>query len=180
MKIRRISAVCSARVALAIVPSILHAQPATDTLLVREDRVGNVVVGMSIDSLYQTVDRSRTRLVDRLWEGLFDPVIEIRLRGSAGPPTMVAEVTMSRCGLVVGRVWVYDPQLRTASGLHVGSSLAEVRQRHRVVVSREEGLHAIATDPQMTFDLAGDQPASKVTAIVVRKSVEPVVCSSRD
>lgn len=89
---------------IMLLPCILAGQSPSDTLFIGDGRVGNVIMGMRIDSLYRTVQRERTRLIDRSRKGLFDPAIEIRVGRRSAPPTLVAEVTMSKCGLVVGRI----------------------------------------------------------------------------
>ena len=170
--------VCGALM-IAAAPSRLRPQPPADSLGIREGRVGRVVMGVSIDSLYRTVGKQRTRLIDRFREGLFDPAIEIRLGAPSAEPTMVVEVATSPCGPVVGRIEVLDPRFRTTSGLHVGSTLADVRRQHRVRISNEEGLRARSADLPMTFELDGDRPTSKVHAIALFASVAPVACSPR-
>jgi hypothetical protein len=179
MKIWNSLRVFGALAAITMLPSILAGQSPTDTLLIGVGRIGNVIMGMSIDSLYRTVRRERTILIDRFREGLFDPAIEIRLGQPGARPTMVAEVTMSQCGLVVGRIEVYEPRFKTASGLHVGSTLADVRKQHPVQISNEEGLRAYSGDLPMTFELAGDHPTAKVHAIAVVRTSAPATCSSR-
>ena len=164
---------------ITMLPSILSGQSPVDVLLIGDGRIGQVVIGMSIDSLYRTVHRERTRLIDRFREGLFDPAIEIRFGQASARPTILAEVTMSTCGLVVGRIEVYDPQFHTASGLHVGSTLADVRKQHQVKLSNEEGLRAYSDDLPMTFELAGDHPTAKVLAITVYRTSAPAACGSR-
>jgi hypothetical protein len=179
MKIWRRLRVFSASAAITMLPSILAGQPQTDSLLIGDGRIGDVIMGMTIDSLYRTVRRERTRLIDRFREGLFDPAIEIRLGQPNARPTIVAEVTMSKCGLVVGRIEIYDPHFRTASGLHVGSTLADVRKQHPVKISNEEGLRAYSEDLPMTFELAGVQPTAKVHAITVIRKSASATCGSR-
>ncbi len=164
---------------ITMLPNILAGQSPADTLLIGDGRIGQVIMGISIDSLYRTVHRERTRLIDRFREGLFDPAIEIRLGQLSARPTIVAEVTMSKCGLVVGRIEVYDPRFHTASGLHVGSTLADVRTQHRVKISNEEGLRAYSDELPMTFELAGDLPTSTVHARAVFRTSASATCGSR-
>ena len=86
---------------------------------------------------------------------------------------------MSKCGLVVGRIEVYDPRFQTASGLHVGSTLADVRKQHSVKISHEEGLRALSDELAMTFELNDNHPTAKVQAIAVFRTSVPATCSSR-
>lgn len=159
---------------LFVSPNLLSAQ--SDSLQIQADRVGRVIMGMSIDSLYQVVGRERTRLVDRFREGLFDPVLEIRLGSPASAPTMIAELLLSACGARVGRIEVYAPRYRTASGLHVGSTLAEVQRQHSVQISNEEGLRAYSASLPFTFELTNAQPTAHVLAITLYRSDPSTVC----
>lgn len=165
--------------AITMLPSILAGQSPTETLLIGDGRVGNVTMGMSIDSLYRTVGRERTRLIDRFREGLFDPAIEIRLGPPSARPTILVEVSVSKSGLVVGRIEVYDPRFQTSSGIHVGSTLADLRKQHPVKISNEEGLRAYSEQLPMTFELDGDQPTARVHAIAVFRTSAPATCVGR-
>ncbi len=175
MKLSALLGLLSTTAALVAFPDSLIAQ--TDSLRIREDRVENVVMGMSIDSLYLAVGRERTRLIDRFREGLFDPALEIRMSSPASAPTMIVEVLFSACGARVGRIEVYDPRYRTASGLHVGSTLAEVQREHPVTISHEEGLRAYSATLPFTFELARAQPDAQVLAIALYRRAPSVVCS---
>lgn len=150
-----------------VASNIVRAQSSRDSLIIRAGRVGDLVAGTSIDSLYLQFPRPRTRLVDRRGEGLFDPVIEIRRATSDKLPSLIVEVASSRCGHRVGRITVVDARFRTESGLHVGSTLDAVRRQLPISLSHEEGLHAISASPALTFDLADDSPTAIVTAITV-------------
>lgn len=174
MKLTAFLSLLCAAAALLASPALLVAQP--DSLRILDDRVGSVIVGMSIDSLYRAVGRERTRLIDRFREGLFDPALEIRLGSPASPPTMIAEVLFSPCGARVGRIEVYDPQYHTASGLHVGSTLAEVQRQHPVSISNEEGLRAYSAMLPFTFELAHAHPTAQVLAIALHRSKPSVAC----
>jgi hypothetical protein len=162
--------------ALVMSPAALAAQ--SDSLLIREDGVGRVRMGMSIDSLYRVVGRERTRLIDRFREGLFDPALEIRFGSPRSTPSLVAEVLFSACGARVGRIEVYDPRYHTASGLHVGSTLADVQRQHPVKISKEEGLRAYSAALPVTFELAHTRPDAQVLAITLYRVEPQVACGS--
>ena len=142
-------------------------QPSPEFLLA-PGRAGRLEVGMSADDVYRLVGRERTRLIDLHREGMFEPALEVRLAAAASQPAIVMLVREWPCiAWSVQPLEVRDRRFRTAEGIGVGSTLAEVSQAYTVRVSNEEGPHARVESLQMGFRLddASFAPTAKVTSI---------------
>jgi hypothetical protein len=145
----------------------LSGQTASEFLLT-PGRAGQLEVGLSIDEVYRIVGRERTQLIDLYREGMFDPALEIRLQGSTVQPAMIVPVREWPCSAwSVQGIDIRDPRFRTAEGIGVGSTLAEVSRTYAVTVSNEEGPHAWAEAIQMVFGLddASLAPTTKVKSV---------------
>ena len=131
-------------------------------------RAGRLEVGMPVDDIYRLVGRERTRLIDMYREGMFDPALEVRLEGAAIQPAIIMPVREWPCiAWSAQGLDVRDPRFRTAEGIGVGSTLAEVSKAYAVTVSNEEGPHAWAESIQMAFGLddASLAPTAKVKSV---------------
>jgi hypothetical protein len=138
----------------ALSVSGVHAQGSANNFLVSEGRAGVVEVGMAVDEVLQAFGKEQVRLVDLNKEGHFTPAIEINIPGSGVRAPIVAEITEGPCGgFSLRGITVTDRRFRTADGLGVGSTLAELQQLRRVRISREEGWWAIVPDARMSFGL---------------------------
>jgi hypothetical protein len=108
---------------------IVAPQPASSlqqSFVVERGRVGPVAIGATADSIYNTF-RDRVRLVDLKLEGHLSPALEIKLYTSQLTPSVIAEIGPGDAGLVVTRIHVLDPTLRTAEGIGIGSTVRIVR-----------------------------------------------------
>jgi len=131
-------------------------------------RAGGVEIGLPVDDLYRLVGRENTRLVDLFNEGMFQPALEIRLPGSPVTPAIIVPVREWPCiEWSVQGIEVRDPRFRTAAGIGVGSTLADIRRHYKVTVSEEEGAHAVAKEEGMTFNFADGSfaPTAKVISV---------------
>ncbi|HET7215509.1 MAG TPA: hypothetical protein VFL79_18105 [Terriglobia bacterium] len=151
---------------LAIPP--LHA--ATNDFLLTPEKAGVIKIGMSIDEVYLKVSRKHTKLVDISNEGFFTPTLQIFLPGDSGSKPSVEVEIVCRCGpavptahpppwyvgtpWAVGDITVYDPKFHTARGIHVGSSLGELRKKYSLKIYTGEGrVSAIVRSLRMGFGL---------------------------
>lgn len=150
---------------IALTP--LRAQIIPKERRLRTGVAGDVPVGIPVDSLYAIVGRERTRVVDLQLEGFFTPAIEILSR-AGGPRAMQAHITATACGFLISRVDVFDPTYHTESGLHVGMTLVDVRARHSVELSAEEGAHALVGGLGMAFELSSSSGADSTHVIAIR------------
>jgi hypothetical protein len=133
-----------------------------------QGRAGRLEVGLAVDDVYRQVGRERTRLIDLDEEGMFSPTLEIRLEGSTVQPAIVVRVREWPCiAWSVQSIQVRDPRFRTAEGMGVGSTLAEVSKAYKVTLSREEGPHAWVEAIQMGFrvDDMSLAPTARVTSV---------------
>lgn len=123
---------------------------------------------MPIDQVYLLFDRKQSRLVDLQLEGEFSPAMEISLPGGSVSPSLVVQFREWPCSVfAISGITVRDPRFRTAEGIGVGSTLREMKRQYSVVLSREEGAHAVVLKKHLTFGLTDDSPAdsARVTEI---------------
>lgn len=131
-------------------------------------RVGRLEVGMPVDEVYRHVGRERTWLIDLYREGRFEPALEVRMQGAVIQPAIIMPVREWPCiAWSAQGLDVRDPRSRTAEGIGVGSTLAEVSKAYAVTVSNDEGPHAWAESMQMAFGLddASLAPTARVKSV---------------
>lgn len=120
--------------------------------IVRPGAAGNLELGQTVDHLYKQFGHERIRLHATFPEGMFQPVLEIRLAANDPGPALVVRVGEWPCPEYrVTGISVLDRRFRTAHGLGVGSTFADIRKLHpkarkgwgesqRVVVVEEAGV----------------------------------------
>lgn len=152
-------------------------RPGTDVaaeLRLSVGAAGPIRVGQSVDDLFVKVGRENTRLIDLFTEGLFQPALEIRLAGAPNQPALTVPIREWPCHeFSVWAITVRDPRFRTADGLGVGSSLAEIRKAYRPEIDLSEGQRvAHIPDLGLTFVL-DDSPAASDSWRVIYVWVVP-------
>ena len=159
-------------------------RPAIDpAFLLQPGRAGAFDIGMTVDRVYKIADREKTQLVDLFLEGHFEPALVIRLDGSSVERPLVARIRQVPCNEY--RVWgitVNDPRFRTAAGIGVGSSLAEVRRHYAVEPTWGEGERvAVAKTISMTFLLSDATDAATVRSVWLFPGPDAVAnCAQRE
>lgn len=102
-----------------------------DLPVVERARVGPVAISAAAEAVYREF-RERARLIDLKLEGHLSPALELRLFGSQPGASLIAEIWPSNNELVVTRIRVLDPRLRTKEGIGIGSTYGELRSRYSV------------------------------------------------
>jgi hypothetical protein len=122
----------SAVFALLWLTVTMHAQSprtAEDSFVLERGRAGRFELGMPVDDVVRLVGQERVRLVATFPEGMFQPELEIQLPGFPDGPAMSAPILEFPCGtFALWGISVRDPRYRTASGLGVGSTVADIKK----------------------------------------------------
>ncbi len=102
--------------------------------LIAPGRVGLLQVGMTVDKLLQLIPPPQTSLIDMRFQEHFTPAIAIRLDAGSPQPSLIAAYRQVLAGRVdewrVAAIEIMDARFRTAEGLGVGSTIAEIRVIH--------------------------------------------------
>jgi len=101
--------------AIAFAMVIVLQAPVQQPMVLERARVGPISIGATAQSVYDKFG-DRVRLIDLKLEGMLSPALEVRLFGSQLVPSIVAEIGAVNSQLVVTRIHVVDPSLRTTSG----------------------------------------------------------------
>jgi len=111
---------------------LLPSEPALqETMIVERSRVGPVALGATAESIYREFG-DRARLIDLKLEGMLSPALELKRFGSQPVASLIAEIGPVDNRLVVTRIHVLDPSLRTKDGIGVGSTYVELRSRYSI------------------------------------------------
>lgn len=146
---------------IALVLALQAASPEPQTFVVQWGSVGPVVIGAPAEAVY-TEFRDRARLVDLQLEGHLSPALELKRFGAQLIASMIAEIWPADNQLVVTRIHVLDPSLRTKEGIGVGSTYGELRSTYRIdwVGSGEGNFFARVEQLAISFQLDTSGPVS--------------------
>jgi hypothetical protein len=146
--------------AAALLTLVFEAQSrpgAAPESLLSTGHAGRFEIGESVDEVYKAVGKQNVTLVDTFEEGMFNPAIEIVLSGASSNPSIVAWIREWPCSeFSLYGISVRDPRFRTAEGLGVGSTVADLRKAYSIESSHEEGEHVLVRALQITFNTSGD------------------------
>ncbi len=93
-----------------------HAAQGHPRVVVERGRVGDVAIGAEAGAIYNKFG-DRTKLIDLKLEGMLSPALAIRQFGSQPAPGIIAEIEPVESRLIVTRIHVLDPALRTREGI---------------------------------------------------------------
>jgi hypothetical protein len=119
---------------------------------IRAGSAGPLRIGMTAAAVYETVGADRVSATDLHIEDTPSPALDIWLYGARAKPTLIAELQADR----VWRIRVLDPKFNTADGLHVGSTLADIRAKRGGSIGigmGEGGTYAVGPGWEVSFDL---------------------------
>jgi hypothetical protein len=138
-------------------------QQVHDEFLLTTGRAGRIELGTSVDEVYQMFGRDNVSLVAEFREGMFSPVLRIKLPGTNTIPAISTDIREWPCGeFSVWGITVHDARFRTMDGLGVGATARDLRRRHPFQITDEEGAHAaVVTDLKMTFSLTRQGPVDQ-------------------
>ena len=138
---------------------VLHQASPGSQIVVERSRVGTVSIGATAESVYREFD-DRARLVDLRLEGMLSPALELKLFDAQPVASLIAEIGASGNRLVVTRIVVVDPTLRTREGIGVGSTYGELRSKYTVdwVGSGEGNVFARVEAMGISFQLDTSGP----------------------
>ena len=127
------------------------AEPPPD-LILAQHRAGIVAIGENVDVLYRAVN-GNAELADLKAEGMFTPAL--KLTAGTRKDALRAYIGASQRQLIVRAIEVRDPRFRTAAGIHVDSTLRDLRKAYGKFsrVDGEGTVGARVESLSMTFDL---------------------------
>ena len=148
--------------------SAQQTSPSADYLLMT-GRAGRIELGMSVDEVYQLFGRDNVSLVAEFREGMFSPVLKVRISGATAIPAISIDIREWPCGeFSVWGIVVFEPRFRTQDGFGVGSTAGELRRSYLFQMNEAEGGHsAMVKALQMSFGLTRQGPIDqqRVTAV---------------
>ena len=140
-----------------------EAQLQDEDFLIGRHQAGPVTIGADAYLLYEAFPRDRRQLIDLALEGRLSPALALTLPGSEFSGGVVAELIPSGNVLLVFRISVFDPMLRTAEGIGVGSTVGALRAKYKLdVVGTGEGRVFIDVDElSASFEIDQSQLGDK-------------------
>jgi hypothetical protein len=145
------------------------------SFLVANGKAGVFEIGMTVDEAQAIAGVSRTKLVAVYPEGMFQEELEISIAGFSAGPAIVAPISNFPCSLPALRgLEVRDPRFKTAHGIHVGSTLADIRKYQPAAKIGNFGADGFPgvfdAEPGVTFAFRGaeqSRDSERVTALWV-------------
>ena len=123
--------------------------------LIRLEQAGTVKIGDEAQHVYEQFPKSQRKLIDLELEGSLTPALSISLPNSTVERSIIAELSPRDDRLVVWRIKVLDPALRTTEAIGVGSTMGELRASYKVtwIGTGEGGVYAYVESLSASFEL---------------------------
>jgi hypothetical protein len=124
-----------------------------ENLLLGPHHAGKLMVGMSESAIYKAWPRKLTRKLVIYPEGIATTAVQIILGKDRKAPSLVVILNAE----TIYGIEVHDPRFKTAQGIGVGSSIAELRKtKLNFKFNREEGDGLICDELGMKFAIDVD------------------------
>ena len=131
----------------------------TNEFLLQNQQAGKLIIGMTVDELYDIYSLYAKKLVNLYIESMFTPAIEIYMQNyKSRKPSIVAEFRGDN-----HKIWlinVRDKRFKTDKGIGIGSSLGDLKKAYLVdrIDWGERGFFARVNVIKMTFMLDTTAP----------------------
>jgi hypothetical protein len=162
---------------IVAVLALLLSVPIFEDFVLLPHIAGIVHAGESIDTLYWREPKIDAELIDLKTEGSFTPVLKVTVGGKRD--ALRAYIAADDGQFIVRGIDVRDPRLRTAAGIHVGSTLGELRSAYgKTAKLSSEGPFGVRVVPlSMTFVLRGgyDNPRHRARDLSDIPNDAPIV-----
>jgi hypothetical protein len=141
--------------AIAALLLLLAVDTPSPDFLLEPHRAGIVSIGENVDVLYRAVN-GQAELIDLKAEGDFTPLLKLTIDGRKD--ALRAYIGAHDRWLIVRAIDVRDPRFRTTAGIHVGSTLGELRNAYGLLakIGGEGSVGARVESLSMTFELGDD------------------------
>jgi hypothetical protein len=138
----------------SVLASAYQPLSAQGSIVIRKHEVGPVSIGTSAQVVY-SMFRGRSRLVDLAVEGHLTPALELSFPETELDGGVVAELVPKESDLVVWRIAVTNPNVRTEKGIGIGSSVGELRSHYTItaVGSGEGRVFVMVNELSASFEL---------------------------
>lgn len=125
------------------------------TYFIGTEQAGIVKIGDEAEDVYRLFPKERRQLIDLELEGSLSPALALKLAGSTIEHGIIAQLLPRDNKLIVWRIGVHDPAMKTAKGIGVGSTMKDLRSSYEIegIYSGEGGIVAYVESLSASFEL---------------------------